>query len=190
MRPWEASKNISWAVCFLLSGLLWPSDIDAATAQTIDAGADKTLVQFRSHVKGAEVLLRDAKGVLVFPEIIQVGIGIGGQYGEGVLRFGGQSLAYYNLAAVSIGLQLGAQRKSIVVVFLQDEALQGFREKTRTDNAWNVGVDGSVALLRLGAQASIDSATFNQPIVGVVFGQQGLMYNLSLQGAKVSRLER
>lgn len=176
-------------VC-LMGSLVMPSASSAATAKAIDEAADKTLDQFRTQVKGGEAFLQGAKGILVFPEVIQAGIVIGGEYGEGVLRVQGSSVGYYSITAGSIGFQLGAQRKSIIVVFLQDQALEKFRDTARADKAWQVGVDGSVTLLNLGAQASIDSATVNQPIVGFVFGQAGLMYNLSLQGSKVSKLER
>jgi len=191
MRAQEATKRIVWAVCvFLLGQSLLPSVSHAATAQAIDAGADKALNQFRRQVAGTDEFLGNAKGYLVFPEVIQAGIGVGGQYGEGVLRIGGKSAAYYSLKSGSIGFQLGAQRKSIIIVFLQDQALIEFEAKAEASNAWSVGADGSVVLLNLGAQASINSATINQPIVGFVFGQQGLMYNLSLQGSKISRLQR
>ncbi len=187
----NATKRAVWAVCFLLlGGLMLPAASSAATAQAIDTGADKALEQFRGQVKGADTFLRDAKGYLVFPEVIKAGIGIGGEYGEGVLRVGGKSASYYSIASGSIGFQLGAQRKSIIIVFLQDQALQDFQTKAQSDKAWNVGVDGSVAVLNTGAGGSIDSATVNQPIVGFVFGQSGLMYSLSLQGSKVSKLQR
>ena len=191
MRAWSVFGKVTWAACVcLVGGLLMPSASSAATAQAIDTAADKTLQQFRTQVKGGDAFLRGAKGTLVFPEVIQAGIGIGGEYGEGVLRVKGRSVAYYSIKAGSIGFQLGAQRKSILVVFLQDQALKKFRDTARTDKSWQVGVDGSVTLLNLGAQASINSATVNQPIVGFVFGQQGLMYNLSLQGSKVSKIQR
>jgi lipid-binding SYLF domain-containing protein len=194
MRAPRVGEKIVSAVfcclCVVVGSLMQPDASLAATAQAIDTGADKALAQFKSQVKGADEFLQNAKGYLVFPEVIQAGIGIGGQYGEGVLRIGGSSVAYYSISGGSIGFQLGAQRKSIVIVFLQDQALQNFQAKAQADNAWNAGVDGSVAVLNLGAQASIDSATTNQPIVGFVFGQAGLMYNLSLQGSKVSKLQR
>ena len=191
MRARRVSGTMVWAICLcLLGSVMLPGVSHAATAQAIDAAADKTLDMFRSQVKGGDAFLRDAKGYLVFPEVIQAGIGIGGQYGEGVLRTGGTSQAYYSFGAGSIGFQLGAQRKSIIIVFLQDQALRDFQQKAAADKAWNVGVDGSVALLNLGAQASIDSSTINQPIVGFVFAQSGLMYDLSLQGAKISKLQR
>ncbi len=187
----RSRRSIVWTVCLVLVGsLTLPSASQAATAAAIDAGANKTLAQFKSQVKGADAFLRGAKGYLVFPEVIQAGIGIGGEYGEGVLRIGGKSAAYYSIAAGSIGFQLGAQRKSIIIAFLQAQALKDFRAKALAGKAWNVGVDGSVALLNLGAQASLNSATINQPIVGFVLNQSGLMYNLSLEGAKISKLQR
>ena len=129
-----------------------PNVSSAATAQDIDAGADKALDQFKSQVKDADDLPSERQGYLVFTEVIQAGIGIGGQYWEGVLRVGGVSTAYYSISAGSIGFQLGAQRKSVIIVFLQDQALPNFQTKALADRAWNVGVDGSVALLNLGAQ--------------------------------------
>lgn len=187
----RSRRRIVWTVCLVLVGsLMLPSTSQAATAQAIDASANKAIAQFKSQVKGADAFLRGAKGYLMFPEVIQAGIGIGGEYGEGVLRVGGKSAAYYSIAAGSIGFQLGAQRKSILIVFLQTQALKDFRAKAVAGKAWNVGVDGSVALLNLGAQASINSATINKPIVGFVFQQSGLMYNLSLEGAKISKLQR
>ncbi len=140
----------------------------AATAQEIDAAADHALAQFRTQVKGGDAFLESAKGILIFPEVIQAGFGIGGEYGEGMLRIGGKSVAYYSVAAGSIGFQLGVQRKSVLVAFMTDQALNNFRAQARTDNSWQVGVDGSIALLNPGGQASIDSATINRPILGFV----------------------
>lgn len=183
--------KVAWVVCACIVGSLsMPSASFAATAQAIDTAADKTLEQFRTQVKDSAAFLQGAKGVLVFPEVIQAGIGIGGEYGEGVLRVADKSVSYYSIAAGSFGIQFGAQRKSIIIVFLQDQALEGFRDTAKTDKSWQVGVDGSVTLVNVGGQASINSATINQPIVGFVFGQAGLMYSLSLQGSKVSKINR
>jgi lipid-binding SYLF domain-containing protein len=191
MRARNATTRGVWAICFVLLGnLMVPIASHAATAQAIDAAADKTLEEFKTKVKGADALLRTAKGYLVFPEVIQAGIGIGGEYGEGALRVDGKNVAYFSLTAGSIGFQLGAQRKSIIVIFLSEQALREFQAKTVADKAWTVGIDGSIALLNLGAEASVDAATINQPVVGFVLNQAGLMYNLSLQGAKVTRIQR
>lgn len=187
MRMARVTRSVAWAVGLALLGhLILPATSSAGTAQEIDASVNAALARFTKQVKGAREFLQDAKGVLVFPDVIQAGIGIGGEYGEGALRIRGKTVTYYSIASGSIGLQLGAQKKDIILVFLQTKALQDFRAK----NGWEAGVDGSVVLVDLGAQASIDTTKLNQPIVGFVVGQKGLMYNLTLKGTKISKLKR
>lgn len=171
---------------YLASTLIWPSPGQAKTAQEIDASVNAVLDRFTRQVKNSSQFLHNAKGVLVFAGVIKAGIGIGGEYGEGALRIGGKTAAYYSIGAASIGLQLGAQKKDIIIVFLQDEALKKFR----MSQGWQVGVDGSIVIVDLGADASIDTSKINQPVVGFVIGQKGLMYNLTLEGSKITKLNK
>jgi lipid-binding SYLF domain-containing protein len=169
-----------------MSTLLLTGTSEARTAQEIDASANAALDRFYKQVGGSRDLLQRAKGVLVLPGVIKAGIGVGGEYGEGALRVNGRTVAYYSIAAASIGLQLGAQKKDIIIVFLEESALNKFQ----VSQGWQVGVDGSVVLIDVGANASIDTSKINQPIVGFVVGQKGLMYNLTLEGSKISKLKK
>jgi lipid-binding SYLF domain-containing protein len=166
--------------------VLIPATILAADAREIDVSANVALEQFKKEVKGAKQFLAKANGYLVFPKVVKAGIGIGGEYGEGALRIGGKTAAYYSTAAASIGFQLGVQKKSIIIVFLTKEALSKFRKS----EGWKVGVDGSVALIKVGAGGSIDTTNIKDPIVAFVFGQKGLMYNLTLEGSKLTKLDK
>lgn len=187
MRAQKFRRSIGWAVClFLLGSLMLPRVSYAKTAQEIDASVNAALDRFMKQVKGSRELFQAAKGVLVFAGVFQAGIGIGGEYGEGALRIRGKTVAYYSIASASIGFQLGAQMKDIILVFMQDKALKDFQ----ASEGWQVGVDGSVVLVDLGADASIDSTKVNKPIVGFVVGQKGLMYNLTLEGSKISKLKK
>jgi lipid-binding SYLF domain-containing protein len=170
----------------MLMALLFSSAILAASASKIDSDANKALVVFREDVNGAQVFLDQAAGFLIFPRVIKVGIGLGAETGEGALRVGGQTVAYYRTTAGSIGFQLGAQAKSIVIAFMTKESLQKFRDSS----GWKVGVDGSVALIDLGAGKTIDSNNIKDPVVGFIFGSKGLMYNLTLEGSKFSKLDK
>jgi len=158
----------------------------AANAEEINKDVDAALERFKKEAGAGEAILAASKGVLVFPSVIKAGIGIGGEYGEGALRVGGKSVDYYSTAAASIGFQLGAQSKSVFVVFMQDEALQSFRES----NGWKVGVDGSVALIKIGAGASLDTVNVDEPILGFILTNAGLMYNATLEGSKYTKLVR
>jgi lipid-binding SYLF domain-containing protein len=158
----------------------------AASAAEINAGVNETLSRFTKEVAGADNFLKSAKGALVFPKVYKAGIGIGGEYGEGALRVGGKTVAYYSTAAASIGFQLGGQVKSIIVLFMQDDALKKFRDS----EGWKVGVDGSVALVDIGAGRELSTQTIKDPIVAFIFDQKGLMYNLTLEGSKFTKLDK
>jgi len=166
--------------------LLAPHCARAATAGEIEASVDAALERFRADVKGADTFLASAKGLLVFPRVIKAGFGIGGQYGEGALRVNGRSEAYYSTAGASVGFQIGAQSRTVIIAFMETAALENFRRSA----GWEVGVDGSVALINLGAGADLTTTNIRDPIVGFVFSNRGLMYNLTLEGTKVTRIER
>ncbi len=172
----------------LLSMLLFAGTVPAMAASSaeINAGVDQTLSRFTKEVAGANAFLKSAKGALVFPKVYKGGIGIGGEYGEGALRVGGRTVDYYSTAAASIGFQLGGQVKSIIILFMQDEALQKFRDS----EGWKVGVDGSIALVDIGAGRELSTQTIKDPIVAFIFDQKGLMYNLTLEGSKFTKLKK
>jgi lipid-binding SYLF domain-containing protein len=169
----------------LLALMLAAPAAHAASAAEIDSDVDKALADFRK-IEGADAFLGIAKGVLVFPKVYKAGIGVGGEYGEGALRVGGKTVDYYSTAAASIGFQLGAQAKTIVVLFTEESALKKFRES----EGWKVGVDGSVALVDIGVGKAVDTSNIKDPVIGFVFGQKGLMYNLTLEGAKFTKLDK
>jgi lipid-binding SYLF domain-containing protein len=165
---------------------LLPMNTLAATAAELDASVGESLKLFAGQVDGAQEFLDQAAGYLVFPRVIKVGIGVGGETGEGALLVGGQTVGYYRTASGSIGFQLGAQAKSIVIAFMTQESLDKFRNSA----GWKVGVDGSVALIDIGAGKAIDTTSINDPVVGFVFGSKGLMYNLTLEGSKITKIDK
>jgi lipid-binding SYLF domain-containing protein len=165
---------------------LQPVSAFSESAAELDASVDKTLTVFAEEVDGAMAFLGQAAGYLVFPRVIKVGIGIGGETGEGALIVGGETAGYYRTASGSIGFQLGAQAKSIVIAFMARESLDKFRNSA----GWKVGVDGSVALIDMGAGKAIDSTNIKDPVVGFVFGSKGLMYNLTLEGSKITKIDK
>jgi len=170
----------------LILGALFASATHAATAKEIDVSVNVALERFNKEVKGAKEFLKSAKGVLVFPSVYKAGFVIGGEYGEGALRIGGKTVDYYNTIAGSWGLQIGGQKKTVILIFMQDEALKKFRAAS----GWKAGVDGSVALITVGAGEAIDTTNIKDPIVGFVFDQKGLMANLTLEGSKYTKLKK
>jgi lipid-binding SYLF domain-containing protein len=158
----------------------------AESAAGISAGVSSTLRLFYATVGGSRELVGKARGVLVFPSIVKAGFGVGGEYGEGELLSNGRSAGYYNSVSASIGFQLGVQERSVIILFMTDEALAQFRNT----KGWKVGVDGSVAIITVGAGGSVDTNKLTSPVVGFILDPKGLMYNLTLEGSKISRIDR
>jgi len=176
-------RIIFWATIFsvLLSGSLM-----AKTAKEIDASVDVAIERFYKQVKGASEFVKASKGMLVMPNVIKGAFIIGGEYGEGALRIGGESVDYYNTISGSIGFQIGGEAKDIILLFMTDEVLKQFR----ASKGWEAGVDGNVALITIGAGERADTTTSKDPIVGFVFDAKGLMADISLKGAKFTKLDK
>jgi len=171
---------------FFTAGMLTAQSAHAKSGSEIDASVDTALKRLEWEIKGARVLVKQAKGVLVLPKVIKGGIGIGGEYGEGALRINGKTADYYSTVGGSFGFQLGAQIKDIYLLFMEDSALAQFRQS----DGWKAGVDGSVAIATIGANGAVDTSVTNQPVIAFVIGQKGLMYNLTLEGSKFNKLDK
>ncbi len=163
-----------------------PNGSWAATAAEIDADANNALDTLYKQNEGARTLADRAKGILIFPSIVKGGLIVGGAFGEGALRVGGKSIGYYNSVAGSIGLQVGVQSFSYALFFMTDEALN-YVEKS---DGWEVGVGPTVVVADEGFAASASSTTLQAEIYAFIFGQEGLMAGLSIEGSKITRIER
>ena len=182
---------ISWQFMRLmllipLVGLILAGSAFAKTAAEIDASVDAALDRFYKQVAGAREFVKSAKGILVMPNVVKGAFIIGGEYGEGALRIDGKTVAYYNTISGSIGFQIGGESKDIILCFMTEKALNDFR----ASKGWEAGVDGNVALVTIGAGERADTTTSKDPIVGFVFDAKGLIADLSLKGAKFTRLDK
>lgn len=158
--------------------------VAAPSAREINQQADQALAQLYARQPRARDLGRRAKGILIFPGIIKAGLLLGGQSGNGVLFAGGRTVGYYNLSAVSFGLQAGGQKFSYALFFMTNSAL-GYLERSA---GWAIGSGPSVVVVDKGAAASLNTTTLTQDVYAFPFGQQGLMAGLGLEGSKITRI--
>ncbi len=186
MNTRKMNKLGAALVVLLVLSLFVPSMMFAKSAEAIDVGVKDALEIFKSQ-KGATNLLNQAYGVLVFPEVYKVGVGLGGEYGEGALLRGKKTIEYYSTASASVGWQLGGQKKTVIYLFMTKDAYEKFVD----GDGWKAGVDASVAVIAVGVGASVDTNyTADKPVMAFILDQKGLMYNLSLEGTKISRIKR
>ncbi len=160
----------------------------AASKAEIDAEVKEALADLYEQSSAAKDLGAKAAGILVFPKVTKAGVGIGGEFGEGALLVGGKTAGYYNTAAGSIGFQLGVQQKAQAIMFMSQKELDKFLKQNH--DGWKAGVDGSVALATLGAGGQLDTETAKKPIIGFIFSNKGLMYNLTFEGSKITKIDK
>ena len=181
-------KNL-WAIV-LTTGLVLTGVVPAHAASKgkIEASVDTTLERFYREVSSGEDLVKNAKGVLVFPPVRAAGMGLGGEPVEGALQINGKTATYYN-TSVSISTQdHGPMVTAAIVIIFQDSSAL---DKFRASAGWEAGVDASIAVVKVGAGGAMDTSKLNEPILGFIVGQFGHMYNFStLEGAKFSKIER
>ncbi|ALS59601.1 BPSL1445 family SYLF domain-containing lipoprotein [Pandoraea norimbergensis] len=158
---------------------------NANKRREIDASVNGALDKMYASVKGSRELVSKSRGVLVFPSVLQAGFVVGGEYGEGALRVGGNTQGYYNTVTASFGLQIGAQSKAVIFLFMTQDALDKFQ---RTDG-WTAGADASVAVVKIGANGAVDLNTATSPVEVIVMTNAGLMANLNVEGTKVTKLK-
>ena len=180
-------KITSILSAFLVLAMAFPMmSAHAASKEELNAEVRATLKKLYQERPAAKELGAKAKGILVFPTVVKGGIGIGGEFGDGALLVNNRIIAYYRTISASIGFQLGAQARSQVIMFMTGSALKNFQNS----DGWEAGVDGSVAIAEFGVGGTITTETAKAPIIGFILDNKGLMYNLTLEGSKISRINK
>lgn len=156
----------------------------AASETQINTRVSETLVNFNAINSENKALGEKAAGVLVFPRVTKGGIGVGGEFGEGVLQINGKTVGYYRVEAASVGLTLGLAKHSEIIMFMTQDSLNKFR----SGDGWSIGADAGITVVSGGASGSYDTQTQQKPILGFVFAEKGLIADLSFEGSKISKI--
>lgn len=156
------------------------------TGPEIDRQVRASRAQLFQTVPGTAGLAQRASGLLIIPNITEAGFFGGGAYGEGGLLIGDAVVDYLSFSAATFGLQIGAQRFAQALFFMTPEALATFR---RSDG-WELGVDAEFVVINDAAGVGTSTSIIGRPVVAVMYGQQGLLFGATFEGAKYSRLIR
>ena len=171
------------AVLAACDGSIIGNGVGSNGSAQIDARVDATRDYLTSNYPGTQELSRNAKGILFMPLLTEVGFGVGGGYGRGALRINDVTVDYYSATRATIGLQIGAQQYAHALFFMTEDALANFRR----GNGWAAGADIRYATPDQGATIGTDTTELD-PVVGLIFGQQGLIAGATLSGLKYSRI--
>jgi len=158
----------------------------AATAQDLDRDAQQALRTLTQSSPLAAKLSHTARAVLVFPNIVKAGLVFGGSYGEGELLTGSKVDGYYNSVTGSWGLQAGAQSYGYVVFLMSNKAVRYVHQS----HGWEIGVGPTVVVVNEGIAKNLSTSTLKDDAYAFIFNQQGLMAGVSIEGTKISRIQR
>lgn len=166
--------------------LSFASAAQAASAEDLNRDSAQALRQLTETNRTANDIARNARAMLVFPNIVKAGLVFGGSYGEGTLMKGNRVVDYYNSVSGSWGLQAGAQSYGYVVFLMNDKAVE-YIEKTA---GFEIGVGPTVVIVDEGVAKNLSTSTLKDDAYAFIFNQQGLMAGISIEGTKISRIDR
>lgn len=183
----KAFKNIVLALLLFLvltcigqSASMIPSEIINESIEVLK----EMSVSEDSGAFGA--LLKEAEGVAIFPSIIKIGWGIGGQYGKGIIfrkdsRVGiWYGPAFVKIKSISIGPQIGIQSIALVLVISNERGMEGFME----DN-FTLGGTASIAAGPLGRSLSADTDYKFKASIYSYSISKGAYIGVSFQGSAI-----
>lgn len=158
----------------------------AASAADLEMDAARALGLLYRENAVAEAIGRQARAILVFPKIVKAGLIIGGSYGEGVMLQAGRVVGHYSSASASWGWQAGAQSYAYVLFLMNETALRHLEQS----NGWELGAGPSVVVVNDGVARSLSTTTLKEDAYAFVTDQHGLMASLSIEGTKITRLQK
>ena len=158
----------------------------AATSEDLDKDSRQALETLIETHPLAEMVSQSAKAVLVFPNIVKAGLVFGGSYGEGELIQDGVTVDYYNTVSGSWGLQAGAQTYGYAIFLMTDAAVTYLKDS----KGWELGVGPTVVVVDEGVAKNLSTSSLKDDAYAFIFNQQGLMASLSIEGTKVTKIER
>lgn len=160
-------------------------DANAATKEDLNKDAAQAMqILLKSNPTAVEVS-KQAKAVLIFPNIVKAGLVFGGAYGEGLLKKGDVVDGYYNSITASWGLQAGAQSYGYALFLMNDKALD-YLNKSK---GWEVGVGPTVVVVNEGVAKNLSTSSLKDDAYAFIFDQQGLMASVSIEGTKITRIK-
>lgn len=151
-----------------------PRTEDARRA--LDLEAQAVLKRLSSSDPTLPAFLERAHAYTVFPSIGKGALGVGGAYGRGVVYERGRVIGYADVTQATLGLQIGGQSYSQILVFQDRETLERFKSGNFTFAA-----NASAVAVKAGAAAATDfqngTAVFTQ-------SEAGLMAEASVGGQR------
>ena len=168
----------------LIAALLPAATAVADTKERIDAGVERAL-QWLEETRETQRLVKRAHAVLIFPDVIEMGFGVGGEFGEGALVEDGRITAYYATAGKTFGMPKDSPFKAEVVFFLSEDALQSFSQI----RSWRPARHGEIHVVNYPSEIT-QALRKKEPLVGLIFTEDGIVGGLDMATDRITKIIR
>lgn len=186
MKSYQTVAGKMMRAATLATCLLMMSTIAAAASEEeLQKTASISLQSLYRTNPAAAMVGKNARAILVFPNIVKAGFVFGGAYGEGVLTKQDKFVGFYNSVSASWGWQAGAESYGYVVFLMSDKAVK-YLDST---HGWEIGVGPGIVVVNEGVAKNLSSTTLKDDAYAFIFDQKGLMVSLSIEGTKISRIK-
>lgn len=180
------TKNVLITTGLAALGLATAAAALAVTSRSeIDGRVATAVGQFEALNPSNKALGEKSAGMLVFPRVTKGGLGVAAEHGQGVLQIHGKTVGYYSVGAASVGLTAGVGQHSEIIMFMTKDSLRDFR----ATKGWSIGADAGITVVSSGASGEYDSKIEQKPILGFIYGEKGLLADLSFEGEKISKIK-
>jgi len=158
--------------------------VDRATLAVQEMLGDNT-----APARDAAARLRSARAVLICPRLFRAGFIFGGEGGDCVLvgRDGAgswSSPAFYSIASGSVGLQAGLQDSQVMIMVMNDRALNALLSSQIT-----LGADASLSVATVGGGIGGGTTAAVGPDLVTYARSRGLFAGVTLEGSVLSTRE-
>ncbi len=161
-----------------------PTSYKGSVAYKIDKDSRTSLQHLLAKNKDARNLKKNARAILVFPNILKAGFGFGAQIGDGALfDQHAKTIGYYNTFAASYGFQAGLQGFGYALFFMDNESLSYLD----SSKGFELGVGPSLVIVKSGFGKNVSSTTLRKGIYAFVYSQKGMFGGAGLSGTKITK---
>ena len=181
------NKKIVILVLIFTVSLSMISSAEATSAEGIIADSIEVIKKMikQDDVGDMADVIQNANAIAFVPSLLKAGFILGGEYGEGlILRKQGKywyGPSFYNLGGGSLGLQIGVQEISLVLVVINEKGVEAFlSSKTK------LGADISVAAGPVGRRGEASTDGQLKASIYSYSMTQGLFAGVSLDGSVIS----
>jgi len=179
------TKNVLITTGLAALGLATAATAYAVSKSEINERVTTAVGQFEALNPSNKALGEKSAGMLVFPRVTKGGLGVAAEYGQGALQIDGKTVGYYSVGAASVGLTAGVAQHSEIIMFMTKESLANFK----ATKGWSIGADAGITVVAGGASGAYDSKIVDKPILGFIYGEKGLIADLSFEGEKISQIK-